>query len=138
MTILVDSSVWIDFFRGDETRQTATLLRFLEGEWSSEPEPPEILVGDLVLCEVLRGVSDDAAYEQVKHYLSAFSNVTLATPRIAISSADHIRALRKLGITIRNTIDCLIAAWCIEHRIALLHNDRDFVPFQDFRGLKVV
>lgn len=94
-----------------------------------------VLVADLVLTEVLRGFSDDRAFGRARVSLLAFEQVALGGAETALAAADHFRALRRLGFTVRSTVDCLIAAWCIAHGVPLLHDDRDFVPFAAHCGL---
>jgi predicted nucleic acid-binding protein len=135
--VFVDSSVWIDHLRGvdcPETRTLRTLLRRLEPK-AEVAEPDEILVGDLVIVEVLRGIDDDRQRHRVREALLAFKVVRLGGTATVLLAVDHYVALRRLGQTVRKTIDCLIAAWCIEHRVPLLHADRDFLPFAHHRGL---
>jgi predicted nucleic acid-binding protein len=121
MAILVDTSVWIDFFDGRPTAQVTRLKRFVGVE--------ELLIGDLILAEILQGIANDKEVKRVEAAFAAFRVVPLVGERMARQSASHYRYLRKQGITIRKMIDCLIAAWCIENRVALLHADRDFHPF---------
>ena len=125
--VLVESSVWIDFFNGAQNRQV-DLLDDLLGE-------QRILVGDLVLTEVLQGFDRDHDFRIARKLLLAFEQVSLVTPELALHSARHYRALRRAGCTVRKTIDCLIATWCIENGVALLHADRDFDPFEKHLGL---
>jgi len=118
--ILVDTSVWIDFFRGNPTPQVARLKQLVGRE--------ELILGDLILTEILQGVrGPDVA--RVEKAFAAYRVVPLVGEAIARQSAVNYRLLRHQGITIRKTIDCLIATWCIQHRVPLLHADRDFHPF---------
>ena len=126
--ILVDSSVWIDYFRGTPTPQTD----FLDALLGREP----ILIGDLILAEVLQGFSSDRDFEQARTLLGALEVVPLGGAAIAIQAARNFRTLRALGITVRKTIDTLIATSCIEHDHALLFSDRDFDPFVRYLGLR--
>ncbi len=128
MTI-VDSSVWIDFFNGKETPQTEKLEKLLY----TEP----ISIGDIILTEVLQGFNSDPAFETAKNYLTQLPCHTLLNPVFAILSAINYRKLRKKGITIRKTIDMIIATFCIENGYTLLHSDRDFDLIQEHLGLKV-
>ncbi len=127
--ILVDSSVWVDFFRAADTPQVA-LLDSLLGR-------SRIAVGDLIAAEVLQGVRDAREFKQVKRALDAFDHVDLVGYELAVKASDNYRALRALGITVRKTIDTLIATRCIEDGLTLLHADRDFTPFAQHLGLKV-
>ena len=124
--IVVDSSVWIDFLNG----RAAPHVRRLRTLFGVE----EIIVGDLMVCEVLQGLDSERARE-VEALLRRFDIVSMAGETIAVTAARHFRALRRRGITIRKTIDLLIGTWCIEHRRPLLHNDSDFRPFAKHLGL---
>lgn len=126
--ILVDSSVWIDYFRGDASQQADKLDSLL----STEP----IATGDLILTEVLQGFVSDQDFNQAKKLLTSLVVVDLAGQEIAIKAARNFRALRELGITVRKTIDTLIATRCIESKLTLLYSDRDFDPFVEHLGLK--
>lgn len=127
--ILVDSSVWIDYFRGADTPHVALLDSYLGRS--------RLAVGDLIAAEVLQGVRDDQAFMQVKKTFDAFDHVDLAGYDLAIKASENYRALRALGITVRKTIDTLIATRCIEDGLTLLHSDRDFQAFVDHLGLRV-
>jgi predicted nucleic acid-binding protein len=126
--ILVDSSVWIDFFRGTITQQTERL----DGLLGSEP----LVVGDLILAEVLQGFGSDRDFNQARKLLTALDVVDLGGQEIAIQAARNFRTLRAKGVTIRKTIDTLIATRCIESNYSLLFSDRDFEPFVEHLGLR--
>jgi predicted nucleic acid-binding protein len=126
--ILVDSSVWIDFFRGTVTPQTERLDALLGSEL--------LVVGDLILAEVLQGFSSERDFNQARKLLTALDVVTLGGPEIAVQAARNFRTLRARGVTIRKTIDTLIATRCIESDYALLFSDRDFEPFVEHLGLR--
>lgn len=130
--------MWIDQFRGVPAPQVGRLNALLDAmdPDSGEPEPPTVLMGDLVLMEILRGISDDRTQRRIRTRLLVLPQVTLGGTDIALAAADHYRALRRIGITVRKTVDCLIAAWCIAHRVPLLHSDRDFDPFAEHCGLQ--
>jgi predicted nucleic acid-binding protein len=128
--ILVDSSVWIDYFKGTVTAQTEKLDRLL----GQEP----LAIGDLILTEVLRGFGDDRDFHAARKMLTSLTVVELGGRQIAIQAAKNFRALRRLGVTVRKTIDTVIATRCIESGYDLLHNDRDFDPFVRHLGLRVV
>ncbi|MBC8496716.1 MAG: PIN domain nuclease [Anaerolineales bacterium] len=130
MSLLVDSSVWIDFFNGNITPETDYLNEVL-GE-------SLILVGDLILAEVLQGFRQERDFETARDALLKFLVVEMLGRKIAIQSAGNYRLLRSKGITVRKTIDCLIATYCIENNLELLHNDRDFDPFKQHLGLRVL
>ncbi len=125
--IVVDSSVWIDFLNGREAPHVKRLQMALGAE--------EIVVGDLMLCEILQGLKDERAARDVEALLRRFDIVPMAGDEIAVSAARNFRALRRKGITVRTTIDLLIGTWCIENRAALLHNDNDFRPMAKHLGL---
>jgi predicted nucleic acid-binding protein len=126
---LVDSSVWIDYFRGTVTPRTDKLDSLL----GVEP----VLIGDLILAEVLQGFSNDRDFENAKRMLLTLSVVDLGGKEIALQAARNFRTLRKRGVTVRKTIDCIIATCCIECGYILLHEDRDFDPFVEHLGLRV-
>ncbi len=126
--ILVDSSVWIDYFRGTSTPEAETLDSLL----STEP----IATGDLILTEVLQGFVSDRDFNQAKKLLTSLVIVDLAGQDIAIQAARNFRVLRALGITVRKTIDTVIATRCIQSRLSLLYSDRDFDPFVEHLGLR--
>lgn len=119
--ILVDSSVWIDYFLGNETPQVEILDRSLGVR--------EVGLGDLVLTEVLQGFRSDKDYRIARSLMDALTVVDMLGKELAIKSAENFRALRKMGITIRKTADVIIATYCIEHDVALLFSDKDFKPF---------
>jgi predicted nucleic acid-binding protein len=127
--ILVDSSVWIDYFRSADTPQVA-LLDSLLGR-------TPLAVGDLIAAEVLQGVRVEREYQLVKRTLQAFDHIDLVGYDLAVKAAENHRALRAMGITVRKTIDTLIATRCIEDGLTLLHADRDFLPFAEHLGLKL-
>lgn len=126
--IFVDSSVWIDYFNGRVTAQTDYLDQTLGNQI--------IAVGDLVLVEVLQGFRDDGHYQQAKALLLGLHYLPMLDQVLAIKSAENYRALRKQGITVRRTVDVLIATFCIERNLPLLHSDHDFPPFHEFLQLK--
>ena len=125
--IMVDSSVWIDYFRGIRTPQTDRLDELL----GAQP----IVIGDLILTEVLQGFTSERDFNQALKLMAALDVVNLAGRDIAIQAARNFRQLRALGITVRKTIDCVIASHCIEYDLPLLFSDRDFTPFVDHLGL---
>jgi predicted nucleic acid-binding protein len=128
--ILVDSSVWIDYFRGSVNAQTEKLDRLL----GTQP----LAIGDLMLTEVLQGFTHERAFKQAEEMLTALTVVDLGGLEVAIQAARNFRALRRLGVTVRKTIDTIIATKCIESGYDLLHSDRDFDPFVKYLGLRVV
>jgi predicted nucleic acid-binding protein len=125
--ILVDSSVWIDYFRGTASRASERLEELIGREL--------LLVGDIILTEVLQGFTNDRQFKDALRIFGEFERVDIAGHEIAIQAARNFRYLRSRGITVRKTIDTLIATRCIEDDIALLFSDRDFQPFVDQLGL---
>jgi len=126
--ILVDASVWIDYFRGTATPQAEQLDALL----GNEP----VAIGDLTLTEVLQGFASDGDFNQAMKLLTSLSIVALAGRDIAIQAARNFRTLRALGVTTRKTIDTLIATYCMESGCALLYSDKDFDPFVAHLGLR--
>lgn len=129
--MFVDSSVWIDFFRNEATAQAERLAVALDSNQL-------IIVGDLVITEVLQGFQTQRAAEQALALIDMCMIVPTGGREIAIAAAANFRSLRARGITVRKTIDTLIATWCITHDVPLLHNDRDFDPFAQYLGLRIV
>jgi len=128
--ILVDSSVWIDFFNQVQTPTSQQLVTLLQGGNAT------VAVADLVVYEVLRGFRHDKALEQAKEFLSALPRVDIGGFENALIAADHYRALRAKGHTIRSPVDVLLASYCITHGHLLLHRDADFDQLETLRGLK--
>ena len=128
--IVVDSSVWIDFLNGRHAPHVSALRSALGTD--------EIIVGDLMLCEVLQGLDGERAARQVESLLRQFEIVPMAGDAIAVAAARNFRALRGHGIKVHKTIDLLIGTWCIENRQPLLHNDSDFRPMSKHLGLMEV
>lgn len=126
--ILVDSSVWIDFFNGTDCPETDKLNETLGIE--------EVVIGDLILAEVLQGFRSDTDYKAAKNVLTFLVVHDLLGKDMAVKSANNFRKLRKKGITIRKTADVIIATYCIENKIPLLFADKDFIPFVDNLRLK--
>ena len=127
--LLVDSTVWIDYFNGVKTPQTDYLNSILE--------TTPILVGDLILAEVLQGFRQDDDFEKARRALGKFLQASLVGPALAIQSARNYRTLRQKGVTVRETIDNLIATYCLENDHELLHNDSDFDGYEQYLGLRV-
>ena len=126
--IVVDSSVWIDYFTGNDTPEADHLDSLLGQEL--------IAIGDLVLTEVLQGFRIDKDFRKARDLLLSFHVVNMLDTTIALKSAANFRALRKLGLTVRKTVDSIIATYCIENRLPLLHSDKDFQPFHKHLNLK--
>jgi predicted nucleic acid-binding protein len=127
--ILVDSSVWIDYFNGDITPQTDKLDRLL----GQEP----LAIGDLILVEVLQGFDTDCEFSAARKMLASLIVIEIGGIDIAMAAARNYRALRKRGVSVRKTIDTVIATRCIESGYDLLHSDRDFEPFAKYLGLRL-
>lgn len=125
--LLVDSSVWVDYFNGKITQQTNYLDSSLG--WQ------EVGLGDLILCEVLQGILRTREYDATRKMLLELPVLEMGGAAIALQAADNYRYLRRRGITIRKTIDCMIATFAIAEGHRLLHNDRDFAPFTKYLGL---
>jgi len=128
--IVVDSSVWIDYFNGKRTRQTNLLDSLLGSEL--------IVIGDLILTEVLQGFQQDRDFKKARELLDSLIFRQMLGKELAIKSAENYRILRKKGVTVRKTIDVIIATFCIENNLPLLHSDRNFRPMEKHLSLKVV
>ena len=128
--ILVDSSVWIEYFRGTIAPHTEKLDRLLGFEL--------LAVGDLILTEVLQGFSGELEFSQAKKLLTSLTVIELGGKDTAIQAARNFLLLRERGITVRKTIDSVIATRCIQSGYELLHNDRDFDAFEKHLGLRMV
>ena len=126
--ILVDSSVWIDYFRGTKTPEADRLDSLLGTD--------VLATGDLMLAEVLQGFKSDDDFEDAKKLLTSMEVIELGGAEIGIQAAKHFRQLRVKGITVRKTIDTIIATRCIVDGYALLFSDRDFDPFVEHLGLR--
>ena len=126
--VLVDTSVWIDYFNGSINRHTEYLDELL----GLEP----ISVGDLILAEVLQGFRTDKGYRTARSLFAELSVHEMVGRERAVRAADNHRILRAKGITVRKTIDTLIATFCIDHDFPLLFTDRDFQPFVEHLGLR--
>jgi predicted nucleic acid-binding protein len=125
--IVVDTSVWIDYYRQLETPETSKLERLLGRQ--------RILLGDLILCELLQGVRDEREAGQLLGTLGRLPFEEMVGREVAVRAAGYYRELRARGITIRKTVDLLIGAFCVVRGYALLHNDRDFLPLVRHFGL---
>ncbi len=126
--MFVDSSVWIDYFNGTTSAATETLDQALGAQ--------RIVTGDLVLVEVLQGFASERDFRKAKTVLMTLDVRSMVGPELALQAAANYRLLRQKGCTVRKTIDTLIATWCIEHRIELLHADKDFLPFEKHLKLR--
>lgn len=128
--VIVDTTVWVDYLRG---------LRNAETEWLHvEFARQRIGLTDLILCEVLQGVRDDSTLPRVMKGLLAFEIYDTGGTELAIAAAQNFRLLRRRGHTVRKTIDCLIATFCLHTGCSLLHRDRDFDPFEELLALSVI
>jgi predicted nucleic acid-binding protein len=125
--IIVDTSVWIDYFKGVDSDATIALDVALSNQ--------EVAIGDLILLEILQGFRVDREYRIAKKHLSVLQQFPMLSPELAIKAADNYRCLRKQGTTIRKTADIIIATFCIENNLPLLFTDRDFIPFTLHLGL---
>ncbi|MBI5651397.1 MAG: PIN domain nuclease [Chloroflexi bacterium] len=128
--VIVDTTVWIDYLNGIES----LLTEWLDVEIGRQ----RLGLTDLILCEILQGVRDEHHAETTRRELANFEMIEMGGINLAIASAKNYRALRAQGITVRKTIDCLIATFCIANNHVLLHNDRDFDAFENHLGLRVV
>ncbi len=128
--ILVDSSVWIDYFNGIDSNETSKLDEILGLE--------EVAIGDLILTEVLQGFRSDKDYKTAKDILTSLNVYEMLGTELALKSAHNFRKLRKQGITIRKTADVIIATYAIENKISLLFSDKDFLPFVKYLKLRSV
>ena len=128
--ILVDTSVWIDYFKGVETQESNLLDIALIND--------EVAIGDLILLEILQGFRSDKDYETAKAHLLVLYQFRMLSPDIVLKAAENYRILRKKGISIRKTADVIIATFCISNRIPLLFADRDFIPFTKHLKLQTV
>ena len=125
--IMVDSSVWIDYFSGANTPQAEKL----DDTLGMKP----VAIGDLILTEVLQGFRDDKDYKAARRIFEDVTTFDLLGTKMAIKSAENFRALRKKGVTVRKTVDVIIATFCIEQKLPLLFSDKDFKPFVKHLGL---
>ncbi|MEH3037837.1 MAG: PIN domain nuclease [Sphingomonas adhaesiva] len=128
MIILVVSSIWIDLFRGRSTVGTAALETLIKRR--------RVAIGDLILTEVLQGFKRETEFERARQTLLLAAPLTIVDEEVALQAARHYRTLRDRGITVRKTIDTLIATRCILDRTPLLYSDRDFDPFVQHLGLR--
>lgn len=128
--VIVDTTVWVDYFRGFENAETDWL--------NAEAGRQRLGLTDLILCEVLQGVRDDLVLKRVERELLKFEVFETGGKDLAIAAARNFRTLRRQGHTVRKTIDCLIATFCLRNGHSLLHRDRDFDPFEQILELSVI
>jgi predicted nucleic acid-binding protein len=130
MMVLIDTTVWIDFFAGTQLPHVATLERLIKNR-------EDICICGIILTEVLQGIREKSEFQKTKELFNAM--IFLPMPySVFLGAAEIYRALRRKGITIRNSVDCMIASVAIENDIQLLHNDRDFTPIEKYLGLRVL
>lgn len=128
--VIVDTTVWVDYFQGVENPETDWLNRELDRQ--------RLGLTDIILCEVLQGVRDDVVAKEVERRLLTLEVFETGGVALAREAARNYRALRIRGHTVRKTIDCLIATFCLRERHSLVHRDRDFDPFEKFLELSVI
>jgi predicted nucleic acid-binding protein len=126
--IAIDSSVLIDFLNGRRTRQVERFFQLAQNQ--------EVVIGDLILCEVLQGIADERQARTTEALLREHHLVPMCSPELAVRAATNYRSLRRLGFTVRRTVDVIIGTYCIENDVPLLHADRDFEPMERHLGLK--
>jgi len=128
--VIIDTTIWIDYLRGVHNKET----NYLDRELGRQP----FGLTDLILCEILQGITDEKSFTRVLHDLRNFELFETGGADLAIEAARNFRRLRQHGYTVRKTIDCLIATFCLQHGHSLLHRDRDFDHFEGLLGLTVV
>jgi predicted nucleic acid-binding protein len=129
--VIVDTSVWVEFLRGNLTPETKWLRKALVRN-------DELGLTSLILCEILQGIQQEKQFRQTLEYLAAMPLFEADGRDIAVAAARNYRELRALSFTVRSTVDCMTATFCIRHGYGLLHRDRDFIPFQTHLNLAVV
>jgi predicted nucleic acid-binding protein len=128
--VIVDTTVWVDYLRGVQNPETQWL--------NQELDRRRLGLTDVILCEVLQGIPDNRSFDRVRRELLRFEVFATGGAELAVAAARNFRTLRQRGHTVRKTIDCLIATFCIRERHQLLHRDRDFDPFEKVLGLSVL
>ena len=128
--VIIDTTIWIDYLRGARNKETDYFDRELARQ--------RFGLTDLILCETLQGIGDEQSFTRVLHELREFELFETGGSELAIEAARNFRHLRRRGRTVRKTIDCLIATFCLQHGHSLLHRDRDFDHFEELLGLTVV
>ena len=128
MMVLIDTTVWIDFFSANSHPHVEALEKLIA-------EREDICLCGVILTEILQGIRDDAEFKKTRGLLANLVFLPMSYS-VYLSSAEIYRALRRKGITIRKSVDCMIAAVAIEHKIPLLHNDKDFIPIEKHFDLK--
>ncbi len=128
--ILIDTTVWVEYLNGSKTPET---------EWlDAQVDKQRLGLTDLIFCEVLQGVKDDRQAAEVQRELVNFEILPMGGIELAIESARNYRRLRARGRSVRKTIDCLIATFCLLHGHSLLHTDRDYDHFEQILGLQII
>ena len=128
--VIVDTTVWIDYLNGAQTPQT---------DWLDvEVEKQRLGLTDLILCEILQGVKTNEQATEAQRELMKFEVMPMGGIELAVTAAKNYRKLRAKGRTVRKTVDCIIATFCLANGFTLLHNDRDFDPFEEILGLHVI
>ena len=130
MMVLVDTTVWIDFFGGSSTPQVGRLQELIESD-------EDLCLCGVILAETLQGIRSDAEYLRTKEHFDSLIFFPMHRTTF-VSAAELYRALRKKGVTVRKPVDCMIASVAIEHNLSLLHNDRDFDHIAEHSKLKVL
>jgi predicted nucleic acid-binding protein len=128
--VIVDTTVWVDYFQGAQNPETDWL--------HTELDRQRLGLTDIILCEMLQGVRDDVVAKEVEGHLLKLEVFETGSVALAREAARNYRALRSRGHTVRKTIDCLIATFCLREQHSLLHRDRDFDPFETFLELSVI
>lgn len=128
--VIVDTTIWIDYMRGLQNAETNYFDRELGRQ--------RFGLTDLILCEILQGLRDEHASNRVLRELRRFELFESGGEELAVAAARNFRNLRRQGHTVRKTIDCLIATFCLRHGHSLLHRDRDFDHFEKILGLVVI
>lgn len=131
MIIIVDTSVWIDFFTGRQNHQTTLLKQYLQDDFT------EVALTDLILCEILQGIKTASQEREVRRKLLSLPVFYTGGTKLAIKAASNYRKLRASGFTVRGTIDCLLATYALVNNYHFLHNDKDFIPFEKCLGLRI-
>ncbi|MFN3548022.1 MAG: PIN domain nuclease [Mesorhizobium sp.] len=127
--ILPDTSAWIEFFRDADSRTSLSLAACIRQQ--------DVIVGDLIIVELFQGLKHPSQMKLVSAALGWLPTRTLCSPSLAFKAAENYRHLRRRGVTVRGTIDVIIATWCIENGALLLHNDRDFDAMERELGLQI-
>lgn len=128
--LLIDTSVWIDFFNGKENYKTKIVRDYLENDYP-------LFICPLIIQEILQGIRDDKEYEEVKNDLFELDILILDPVQSAIGAADLYRSVRKKGVTIKKANDCMIAYYAVHYKMQLLHNDKDFILISNNCDLKI-